>query len=143
MEEIARTGRRSLTEMRQTLGTLRDSDTDTLDGQSGPGGPAATLDDIEALAQQVQKAGLAVTVTQSGDPGTIPPGIELAAYRVIQEALTNCLRHSAASQAAVTVTYHADALEIEIVDDGQPPTLGSDDAEPGASPTAHGITRDA
>ncbi|HET9562408.1 MAG TPA: histidine kinase dimerization/phosphoacceptor domain-containing protein, partial [Propionibacteriaceae bacterium] len=72
VEEIARTGRRSLTEMRQILGTLRDGDTNTLDDQSGPGGPAATLDKIEALAQQVQKAGLAVTATQSGDPGTNP-----------------------------------------------------------------------
>lgn len=72
VEEIARTGRRSLTEMRQILGTLRDGDTNTLDDQSGPGGPAATLDNIEALAQQVQKAGLAVTATQSGDPGTNP-----------------------------------------------------------------------
>ena len=139
VEEIARTGRRSLTEMRQILGTLRDGDTNTLDDQSGPGGPAATLDNIEALAQQVQKAGLAVTATQSGDPARIPPGIELAAYRVVQEALTNCLRHSAASQAAVTVTYHAEAVEIEILDDGQPPTPGSDDAEPGAPHTAHGI----
>lgn len=139
VEEIARTGRRSLTEMRQILGTLRDSNTGILDDQSGPGGPVATLDNIEALAQQVQKAGLAVTVRESGDPGTIPPGVELAAYRVIQEALTNCLRHSAASQAAVTITYHAEAVEIEIVDDGQPPTPGSDDAEPGASRTAHGI----
>ena len=61
------------------------------------------------------------------------------AYRVVQEALTNCLRHSAASQAAVTVTYHAEAVEIEILYDGQPPTPGSDDAEPGAPHTAHGI----
>jgi signal transduction histidine kinase len=113
--EIGRTGRTSLSEMRQLLSLLRDGDP----GTTRPRSPTPTLSDLPALVAQVEAAGLPVELSLSGGRGQLPAGIELAAYRVVQEALTNCLKHSAASRAAVTVTYGPSAVDVEVVDDGR------------------------
>ena len=66
---------------------------------------------------QVRAAGIAVTLTVRGEVRPLPQGLDLAAYRIVQEALTNCLRHSGATRASVTVTHGAD-VRLEVVDDG-------------------------
>lgn len=136
VEEIARTGRRSLSEMRAILGTLRDGDGST--GQV-PSEPAPTLDDLDALALQVRSAGLPVAVSVVGQRTVTPPGVDLAAYRVVQEALTNCLRHSGASRASVAVDYRVDGLEVEVVDDGPRPTEAAASELAAVATAGHGI----
>jgi signal transduction histidine kinase len=114
--EIARTGRRSMSEIRQILAVLREGD--TAEGALSRS-PMPTLDDLPALAAEVHRAGLPVVVDVLGRRATVPAGIDLAAFRVVQEALTNCLKHSGARQAFVTVTYGSTAVDIEVVDDGR------------------------
>jgi signal transduction histidine kinase len=114
--EIARTGRRSMSEIRQILAVLRDGD--NAEGALSRS-PMPTLDDLPALAAEVDRAGLPVVVEVLGRRGAVPAGIDLAAYRVVQEALTNCLKHSGARRADVTVTYGGAAVEVDVVDDGR------------------------
>jgi signal transduction histidine kinase len=114
--EIARTGRRSMAEMRQILGALREADTT---GEPLPRSPTPTLNDLGALAAKVDGAGLPVAIHVRGVRGAVPAGIDLAAYRVVQEALTNCLKHSRAGCAEVTVTYRPTGVELEVLDDGR------------------------
>ncbi|RYB90560.1 sensor histidine kinase [Nocardioides oleivorans] len=113
--EIERTGRRSMAEMRQLLGVLRDDEPG--DGAS-PRSPAPTLTDMAALARRVGEAGLPTTLTVSGDPDAVPAGVGLAAYRIVQEALTNSLKHSGAGSATVAVSCEPSGLRIEVADDG-------------------------
>ena len=118
-----------MAEMRQIVGMLR---------QNGGGGqvsrsPMPMLDDLPALAAECERAGLPVEVEVLGSRGQVPSGIDLAAYRVVQEALTNCLKHAGATRATVTLTYHAAAVEIEVVDDGK------NAAAPEDAPAGHGL----
>jgi signal transduction histidine kinase len=115
VSEIARTGRRSMSEIRQILAVLRDGD--AAEGALSRS-PMPTLDDLPALAAEVDRAGLPVVVEVLGRRGAVPAGIDLAAYRVVQEALTNCLKHSGARRADVTVTYGSAAVDVDVVDDG-------------------------
>lgn len=112
--EIRRTGRTSLAEMRGLLHMLREADTEPL-----PRDPAAGLSDVPALITGVEAAGLAVDWDVTGTPTELSPGLELAAYRLIQEALTNTIKHAGASRASVRLTYGAEALLIEVSDDGR------------------------
>jgi signal transduction histidine kinase len=104
--------------MRRLLGLLRDADGVSL-------APQPTLGDLGALVEQVRGAGLPVSFAVEGEPVELPPGIELSAYRIVQEGLTNALKHATGAPARVVVRYGASALELEIVDEGQ--------AEPAAS----------
>ncbi len=133
--EIGRTGRQSLAEMRRLLGVLRDGDGEV--GELVPGGPWTGLADVTALSARVEGAGLPVEVTVVGARGQVPPGIDLAAYRVVQEALTNCLRHASASRAQVSVTYSTAAIELTIEDDGQPPAPSA--SAVASAETGHGL----
>lgn len=141
--EIGQTGRRSLGEMRQLLGILREGDgeLDSADGEgeSSSHGPAPTLHDVEALAARIRVAGLPVVVTVWGERPDVPAGVDLAAYRVVQESLTNCLRHSGAARATVAVTYAPTAVDVEVLDTGRTSGGGSDAAS-SAGTTGHGIT---
>ena len=114
--EIEQTGRRSMTEMRHLLGILRDEEE-----SASPRAPAPTLSDVEALVARVGEAGLPAGLTVTGERGAVSSGIDLAAYRIVQEALTNCLRHSAATRAEVTISYGADTVTVEVTDDGPGP----------------------
>jgi signal transduction histidine kinase len=111
LETIERIGRAALTEMRRLVGMLRSEAGDPLAPQPG-------LDDLPALVTQVREAGLPVELRVEGERRELPVGIELSAYRIVQEALTNALKHAGEAHAAVHVSYGVDSLELEIVDDG-------------------------
>ena len=111
LETIERVGRGALTEMRRLVGMLRNDAGEPLAPQPG-------LDDLPTLVGQVREAGLPVELHIDGDRRALPVGIELSAYRIVQEALTNALKHAGESHASVRVRYGADSLELEIVDDG-------------------------
>ncbi len=95
--EIGSTGRRALSEMRQLIGALREGDPGS--SEALPRDPMPTLAQLPALVARVEAAGLPVTLTVHGTSAALPPGLELAAYRVVQEALTNCLKHAGATRA--------------------------------------------
>lgn len=111
LETIEQIGRGALTEMRRLVGMLRSDDGEPLAPQPG-------LDDLPTLVAQVADAGLPVELHVEGERRALPVGIELSAYRIVQEALTNALKHAGNAQASVVVRYGADSLELEIVDDG-------------------------
>ena len=111
LQAIEQIGRGALTEMRRLVGMLRSDSVDPLAPQPG-------LHDLETLAAQVSDAGLPVELRVEGEPCELPVGIELSAYRIVQEALTNALKHAGRARASVVVRYAPDSLELEIVDDG-------------------------
>ena len=110
---IESTGRESLTEMRRVLGVLR-SDDDLAELT-----PAPSLDDFGRLVQQCEEAGLPVELEVTGEARPLTPGLELSAYRIVQESLTNSLKHAGPSRAAVKLEYHDDALVVQVSDDGR------------------------
>jgi signal transduction histidine kinase len=110
---IEATSRSALTEMRRLLGVLRQ--------EGEPRGsltPAPGLGDLAELVRQVQDAGLKVWINVDGQRGAVPPGIDLSAYRIIQEALTNVIKHAGSSSANVTISYRPDSVTVEITDPG-------------------------
>jgi len=115
---IEHTGRQALVELRRLLGVIRKTD-DRPALQ-----PQPTLAHLDELLAQVRDAGLAVQLQTKGEPVPLPPGVDLSAYRIVQEALTNVLKHANARHAEVLVCYHPGELELEISDDGQGPTDG-------------------
>ena|SRR5713101_546559 len=112
LETVERSGRSALTETRRLLGMLRGGGSDPLTPQPG-------LDDVPMLVGQLRDAGLPVELSIDGERRELPVGIELSAYRIVQEALTNALKHAGDARATVHVRYGSDSLELEIVDDGQ------------------------
>jgi signal transduction histidine kinase len=111
LETIEQTGRGALTEMRRLLGMLRDENADPLTPQPG-------LDDVPILVGQLREAGLPVALHVDGERRELPVGIDLSAYRIVQEALTNALKHAGQAQTAVNIRYGADAVELKISDSG-------------------------
>jgi len=116
---VEQTGRSALAEMRRLLGALHD------DGRDVELAPQPGLDNLESLVQRVGLAGLPVDVHLDGAPYALPRAIDLSAYRIIQEGLTNSLKHAHAKHADVSVTYGRDRLRIEVRVDGVG-TSGSD-----------------
>ena len=111
LETIEQIGRGALTEMRRLVGMLR-SDTEE------PLAPQPGIDDLPALVTQVREAGLPVELEVVGVRRELPVGLELSAYRIVQEALTNALKHAGDAHATVRVHYGSESLELEISDDG-------------------------
>jgi signal transduction histidine kinase len=111
LETIEKIGRGALTEMRRMVGMLRSDAADPL-------APQPSLDDLATLVAQVRAAGLPVELQVEGERRSLPVGIELSAYRIVQEALTNALKHAGGAHATVHVHYGSDSLELEIIDDG-------------------------
>ena len=103
-----------MTELRRLLGVLRGPSASAgKDFPNDPGlTPAASLSRLDELLDAVRDAGLPVTCMVDGDPGAVPAGIDLTAYRIVQEALTNALRHAPGSQACVRVAYAGGALTV-------------------------------
>jgi signal transduction histidine kinase len=112
LRAIQETGRQALVELTRLVGLLRD-DSEELGLAPQPG-----LEAIDALVGQVRDAGLPVELQVEGQPRQVPLGVGLSAYRVVQEALTNALKHAGEARATVLVRYARDAVELEIVDDG-------------------------
>ena len=110
---VEQVGREALAEMRHLLDAMRD------DGEDLELGPQPGLDRLDALLQEVGRTGLPVRLHMDGNPLELPRGIDISAYRIVQEALTNVLKHSGASQAEVGVEYTPDQLRIEVRDNGR------------------------
>ncbi len=113
LQGVERTGRSALAEMRRLLGAMR------RDGDGPEFAPRPGLDSLELLLDEVGRAGLPVRLHVDGQPFPLSPGVDLSAYRIVQEGLTNALKHARASHADVTVRYGPTELEIEVRDDGQ------------------------
>jgi signal transduction histidine kinase len=112
METVSATGRQALGEMRRLLGVLREDESSTLVPQPG-------VPQIDQLVEQVRAAGLPVTLEVAGDGRALPTGAQLTVFRLVQESLTNCLKHAGASAVArVRLRYAADGVDVEITDNG-------------------------
>ena len=112
---IETTGREALVELRRLLGVLRGSE------KHAATAPQPGLASLEALLAQVREAGLRVDLRVEGEPAPLPPGVDLSAYRIVQEALTNTLKHAGRAEAEVVVRYETAAIELEILDNGVGP----------------------
>ena len=123
---IQQTGRRALVEMTRLVGMLREDDDELgLDPQPG-------LEDVDELIENVRRAGLAIDYVVDGNPRPLSLGADLSGYRVVQEALTNALKHAPGSNAAVLLRYTDEVLEIEVSDCGT--------GAPGTAPSSgHGL----
>ena len=110
---IESSGRDALVELRRLLGILRSED------QQLAIGPQPGLDSLQSLLEQVRASGLPVQLRVEGDPVHLPAGIDLSAYRIVQEALTNVVKHADATRAEVVLRFDTRALELDILDDGR------------------------
>jgi len=121
LEEIEHSGRQALTETRRLFGVLRDPDEQT--GRA----PQPGISELPALAGSLRAAGLEVSLSVDGDHTALPPAVNVSAYRIVQEALTNVLKHAGPARAEVTVDCTDIAVTIEVTDDGPgnpaPPAL--------------------
>ncbi|MGW8983694.1 sensor histidine kinase [Streptomyces parvus] len=125
-------GRAAMTELRHVMGLLT-----MADGGEGTGegadpadtaaelAPQPGLDQLESLVGRVRDAGLPVDLRVTGRPRPLPPGLELAAYRVVQEALTNTMKHASGATAAVTLVHEPERLRVEVTDTGGRPGAGA------------------
>jgi len=112
LRAIETTGREAIDEMRRLLGVLRRGD------EEPALGPRPGLAHLDALADSVRAAGVPVDVTIEGRPVALPAGVDVSAYRIVQEALTNTLKHAGPARAGVVVRYAPGAVELEVRDDG-------------------------
>src|SRR5262245_56242827 len=110
---ISASGRQALGELRRMLGLLRVHDGET------PLEPQPGLRELESLVEQMRLVGLPVELSIEGEPLELPAGIDLSAFRIVQEALTNTLKHAGPAHALVTVRYGVDHLELQVADDGR------------------------
>jgi signal transduction histidine kinase len=109
---VEHVGREALAEMRHLLDAMHD------DGEDLQLAPQPGLDRLDALLQDIGRTGLPVRLHVDGDPLELPRGIDISAYRIVQEGLTNALKHSGASRAEVGLEYATDQLRIEVRDNG-------------------------
>jgi signal transduction histidine kinase len=110
---VERTGREALAEMRRVVGALRDP-------EGGPAlAPQPSLSRIDTLVAHARETGLPVDLEIEGEPVPLPAGVDLTAYRLVQEGLTNTIKHASAKHADVRVRYDGDHVEIEVSDDGR------------------------
>ncbi len=109
---IEAAGRQTLAEMRQLLDVLRADGTPALD-------PAPGLADLGQLISQAAQAGIQVDLEFTGRPHDLPPGIEVSVYRIVQEALTNVVKHASPCAARAVISYLPRELAIEVTDDGR------------------------
>jgi signal transduction histidine kinase len=118
-------GRTAMTELRHLLGLLAPVDEAAAAG-AGPGElrPQPGMDQVPVLIDRIRAAGLEATLSVTGTQRPLPPGLELAAYRVVQEALTNVLKHAGPARAVIHVEYRPRELKIKVSDDGRPTGSG-------------------
>ncbi len=115
LEAIENTGRQALAEMRRLLGMLR------AEGEPPAHAPQPTLAELDRLVAQMCESGLPVELHIEGEPTAIPPGVGVSVYRIVQEALTNVLKHAGPARARILIRYASRGLELEIADDGRGP----------------------
>lgn len=128
LESVEELGRRSVDELRRVVGLLRE------DSSDAPGTePAPSLERIDELAAQVRAAGTPVDVRVHGAPDGLPDELDRSAYRIVQEALSNTVRHAGAATATVTVEHVPGELRLTVVDDGPPGVA------PDGGPGGHGL----
>ena len=122
---VEETGRQALAEMRRLLGIMRS------EHEVAALAPQPGLDTLPALVDQVRRSGLPVELSVEGTPVQLPAGVDLSAYRIVQEALTNTLKHAGPARAWVAVRYGGDDVEIEVANDGR--------ADAGGNGGGHGL----
>jgi len=115
LHEVESCGRDALVDMRRMVGVLHRSDIDLQSG-TAPG-----LAQLGTLADRARASGLPVQVTVEGEARSLPPALDLVSFRIVQEALTNAIKHAGPARALVRVTFTADCLQLEIVDTGRGP----------------------
>ncbi|MCW2762991.1 MAG: sensor histidine kinase [Marmoricola sp.] len=126
---IQETGRDALVELKRLLGLLREADEELALS------PAPSLQHLPTLLAQVRRAGLPVSLDIKGPVRPPPPGVDLSAYRIVQEALTNALKHAGPARARVEITYAEDKVSVAVLDDGP----GSDSVARGGPTGAYGL----
>ncbi|MEV4291047.1 histidine kinase [Nonomuraea bangladeshensis] len=125
LKSAEQTAREAMTEMRRLLDVLRADDVlrdGELLGAAGTGPDAATgvgAERLPALVEEARSAGLSTSLTVTGTPVALPAPVDLAVYRIVQEALTNTRKHAAGARAGVRLAYEPEAVEVEVVDDGR------------------------
>jgi signal transduction histidine kinase len=125
LETVEATGREALSEMRRMVGVLRSA------GDAPDLAPPPSLDQLDAMVENFRRAGLDVATESEGEAVPLPPGLELTAYRLVQEALTNTLNHAQATRAVVRVSFREDSLLLCVRDNGHGPS--------GAAAPGHGL----
>jgi signal transduction histidine kinase len=128
---IEATSRAALEELRRLLGVLRQADE-----PQGDLAPVPGLADLEGLLAELAKAGLAVKLRVNGTRPPVPAGVDLSAYRIVQEALTNVVKHAGPAHAQVTIGYRDQDVTVEVTDDGQGAVTAAGDGQAG---TGHGL----
>jgi signal transduction histidine kinase len=119
LDAIEQTNTAALSDMRRLLAVLRDTEGDADDDRH----PQPGLTGIDSLIDHVRESGVPVTLDVVGDRSEVPPGVDLSAYRIVQEALTNVIKHAGkAASATVTLEYEPDALAVRVLDTGEGPT---------------------
>ena len=130
LAQIEAVGKESMGELRRLLEVLDDSD-----NVGSEPSPQRGLKDVPAMVQAIARTGLNVSLTVVGEPAKLAPSVDLSAYRIVQEALTNCVKHAGRDTVAVVrLVWTRDSLTVEVVDDG-----GSAAAKNGALSTEHGL----
>jgi signal transduction histidine kinase len=135
---IGDTAREALTELRRLLGVLRGPPDP--DDRQPITAPSPSINELDEVLVQVRQAGIAVDLRVEGNPSKLAPGVDLTAYRIVQEALTNTVRHSGAGTAAVTVSYEPGFVTVSVTDTGHGPvavTVGQQ-AQPAAAAAQNG-----
>jgi signal transduction histidine kinase len=128
---IEATSRAALTELRRLLGVLRQEEE-----PQGDLAPVPGLADLDSLLAEVAKAGLPVRLQVEGRPSPLPAGVDLSAYRIVQEALTNVVKHAGPAHAQVVVGYRHQDVTVEVIDDGRGAVTSVRDGRAG---TGHGL----
>ena len=112
LARVERSGEQSLAELRRILALLREPE------QRAESRPQPSLAELDELVASYRAAGLPVRLEVIGEPTPLPGGVELSVYRIVQEALTNALKHSDPTNVTVTLAFRDSGLELEVVDDG-------------------------
>ncbi|MFF2147207.1 sensor histidine kinase [Kitasatospora sp. NPDC058190] len=136
---IETTSRETLLGLQRMLGALRRAEPDDAMPQAAPLAPAGSLADVPQLAERTADAGVRVQVTWRGERRPLPPEIELSAFRIVQESVTNVVRHSGARTCRVAVGYEPTGVTIEVVDDGDDGLGGPGRPRPSAAASRSGF----
>jgi signal transduction histidine kinase len=136
MHDVSHTGRQALSDMRRLLGLLRDGEDTagtvrTAARNADAFAPQPGLADLEGLAERVRSTGLTVSLTQSGTPFVLSGAAELTIFRIVQEALTNAMKHAdAAHSVTISLAFESPEVRVLVVDDGRPPAASRANGDP-------------